>query len=57
MKPDTDPSPHPEERRVRRVSKDEMNSSWFETRAKSALLTMSPANRITGLDFIGHMSF
>jgi hypothetical protein len=24
--------PHPEERRLRRVSKDEMNSSWFETR-------------------------
>jgi hypothetical protein len=34
--------PHPEKRRLRRVSKDEarMSASWFETRAKSALLTM-----------------
>jgi hypothetical protein len=34
--------PHPEERRLRRVSKDEvrMSASWFETHAKSALLTM-----------------
>jgi hypothetical protein len=34
--------PHPEERRLRRVSKDEARRSalWFETRAKSALLTM-----------------
>jgi hypothetical protein len=34
--------PHPEERRLRRVSKDEaVLPSWFETRAnKGALLTM-----------------
>jgi len=29
-----------EERRLRRVSKDGRNLSWFETRAKGALLTM-----------------
>jgi hypothetical protein len=35
-------NPHPEERPFGRVSKDEarISASWFETRAKCALLTM-----------------
>jgi hypothetical protein len=34
-------SPHPEERPLGRVSKDEVDDrSWFETRAKGALLAM-----------------
>jgi hypothetical protein len=33
--------PHPEERRLRRVSKDGHTLSWFETR-EDALLTMRP---------------
>jgi hypothetical protein len=35
-------NPHPEERRLGRVSKDEAagGASWFETRGVAALLTM-----------------
>jgi hypothetical protein len=40
---DQNAGPHPEERRLRRVSKDEMNSSWFETALKKRLLTMRTA--------------
>ncbi|MET0719380.1 MAG: MOSC domain-containing protein, partial [Tardiphaga sp.] len=37
--------PHPEERPLGRVSKDEPNNSWFETR-EDALLTMRAAPRV-----------
>jgi hypothetical protein len=44
-------SPHPEERRLRRVSKDEEYvAKWFETRAKSALLTMRRLSYSAALD-------
>jgi hypothetical protein len=38
-------SPHPEERRLRRVSKDAFPTSWFETR-EDALLSMRSAYEI-----------
>jgi hypothetical protein len=40
--------PHPEERRLRRVSKDELVASWFET-AQERLLTMRRESYQIGL--------
>src|SRR5260370_16597276 len=40
--------PHPEERRLRRVSKDECVASWFET-AQQRLLTMRRDSHQIGL--------
>jgi hypothetical protein len=44
------PRPHPEERRIRRVSKDGSKHSWFET-AQERLLTMRKKSDQAGVAF------